>query len=432
MFQTRCRTSTVVLAVMVILGIAPGLALGAPITLVPNTTNMFRDFRGVNNVGVGAGDVVQYGADIQGGSLPSSISALHVSGFVDPGAPCGPLIVNPNFCAGAFGFNSTRLTDWTIRFTNGPDSLNVAAPSLVGANPVPFPASVTITAGATATTPIISWVIPAGFVPEAFRVNIFDVDGPTRANGAKDIIHSAAIPASSVSYTIPATLSAGGSLQAGHNYSINFQVIDLRSGATEAQFVSTNNNALILSRSNSYFNFQPIASGTVPNVHLPQVGVDPNPFDNRGAPYQFSITSVGPNSVTFIDPFVAVGYDYAIGPGDPNFASVLLPNVGDGIFDVVFSNTHHAVLAGQQFFFPVGGVAAFSVGDIEVAAGLDPLNVTAFITGLTFVSDGSFTGTMTPIVQFVSGAAVPAPAGFELLIVGLAVLVVLGWQRSPK
>jgi len=48
------------------------------------------------------------------------------------------------------------------------------------------------------------------------------------------------------------------------------------------------------------------------------------------------------------------------------------------------------------------------------------------------VSDGSFTGTMTPIVQFVSGAAVPAPAGFELLIVGLAVLVVLGWQRSPK
>ena len=41
------------------------------------------------------------------------------------------------------------------------------------------------------------------------------------------------------------------------------------------------------------------------------------------------VGAVGPNSMTFIDPAVAIGYDYAIGAGDPDFASVLLPSVGD-------------------------------------------------------------------------------------------------------
>ena len=35
---------------------------------------------------------------------------------------------------------------------------------------------------------------------------------------------------------------------------------------------------------------------------------------------------------------------------------------------------------------------------IETSAGLNPQDATAFITGLTFVSEGSFTGTMTPII----------------------------------
>jgi hypothetical protein len=342
---------------------------------------------------------------------------------VDHAVPCGPLTVNPNFCAGTFGFDASRLSGYTIQFTNGPDLVDVAAPTLLGAeNRIPFPTSVTITAGPTPATPTISWIIPGGFTPDAFRVNIFDADGPVRPNGAKDIIHTVPIPAGSTSYTIPAALSGGGSLDLAHNYAINFQVIDLRGGIDEAQFLATNNNAFILNRSNSYFNFQPIAGGGAPNVHLPQVGDDPNPNDNFGAPYMFSIEEVGPNSVTFIDPLVAIGYDYAIGIGDPNFGSVLLPDIGDGVYDVVFDGLLNTVLAGQQFFFPQGGVSAFGVRGIETSAGLDPLNVTAFITGLTFVSDGSFTGSMTPIVQFVPDGVVPAPATLVLLLAGLAAL----------
>jgi len=220
----------------------------------------------------------------------------------------------------------------------------------VGAeNPVPFPVSVTITAGATPTTPTINWVIPGGFVPDAYRVNIFDLDGLNLPNGLKNQIHGASFDAANTSYTIPATLSGGGSLQLNHNYSISFQVIDLRAGVTGAEW--DGNNAFILNRSSSFFNFQPLAAGTPPNVNLPQVGVDSNPNDTFGAPYQFNIQVVGPNSVTFIDPQVDIGYDFAIGAGDPNFASVLLPDVGDGVYDLIFNNLHHSVLAGQQFFF---------------------------------------------------------------------------------
>ena len=203
-----------------------------------------------------------------------------------------------------------------------------------------------------------------------------------------------------------------------NNYSINFQVIETRNHDSFA----SNNNALILRRSNSFFAFTPNNASGPPNVHLPQVAPDTNPNDNRGPVYIFSVVAVGPNSVTFIDPFVAIGYDYAIGQGDPNFASVLLPNVGDDVYDVIFGDIHNTVLADQQFFFPQGGVSAFSVRGIEVSAALDPGIVLAFITGLTFVSEGSFTGTMTPIVQFVPEATVPVPATILLLGAGFDAL----------
>jgi hypothetical protein len=80
-------------------------------------------------------------------------------------------------------------------------------------------------------------------------------------------------------------------------------------------------------------------------------------------------------------------------------ASVVFPNVGDGLFELTFGGITQTVAA--QFFFPAGGVSQFSVRGIETSAGLDPGNVTAFITGLTWVGLGEFTGTMTPVIQFV-------------------------------
>ena len=136
--------------------------------------------------------------------------------------------------------------------------------------------------------------------------------------------------------------------------------------------------------------------------------------------------------MTFIDPLVAVGYDYAIGAGDPKFASVLLPNVGDGQYTLDYTDGTGAQTVplghDSQYFFGEGGVAAFRVTCIETDAALDPNNVTAFITGLTFVNAGSFTGTMTPLTVFV----VPEPQTYALMLLGLAGLTGIARRRQMR
>jgi len=367
----------------------------------------------VNDVGIGSGERNQFGADI----MPSAGSTIMgVQGAFTTGpVVCGPLTVDANFCAAAPAFSLSRLGSWSITFQNGVNTAVIATPTLTGAETaVPFPQNVTIT---RSDRPTISFTIPGGFTPDAFRVQIFD-KSVTLLNGTKDNIFSQAVSASATSFTIPSSLT----LKVDNPYTINFQVIDLRPGVTEAAFLASNNNALILRRSSSFFDFQILGGGAPPVVELPTVGPDPNPNDAFGAPYQFSF-SITDFQVRFIDPLVAIGYDYAIGAGNPNFASVVFPNVGDGLFELTFGGTTQTVAAGVQFFFPAGGVSQFSVRGIETSAGLDPGNVTAFVTGLTFTGLGEFTGMMTPVIQFVPAAAVPFPASLALLSAGLAALV---------
>jgi hypothetical protein len=73
------------------------------------------------------------------------------------------------------------------------------------------------------------------------------------------------------------------------------------------------NNPNTAAQSQSYFDFQP-----TPVVNLPTLLAS-------GA-YQFSML-VAAGQTYFIDPAAATGYNYSIGAGDPNFASVLLPAI---------------------------------------------------------------------------------------------------------
>ena len=390
------------IVLLALAGVAAMPAEAVPVTLVDNTVNMFRDTRGANDVGIAQGDVFQFGANIAGGSAGTTLGAVYpATGFTVSQLACSPLAVNLNFCARTTPYNASRLAPWNLRFINGTDTLVVAGPSLAGATvAVPFPVSVSLSG--TGLTPTIAWNVPNAFAPDGFRVNVYD-KSRILSNGQADIILSTAIAASATSFTLPASL-----LTQGGNYTINFQLIE-----TRGHVPFTNNNAEILRRSSSFFAFTPLTGNVPSDVALPTVA---------NGVYNFNIGSVSPSQITFIDPFVAVGYDYATGAGDPNFASVLLPNVGDGLYTLDYTSGGVAssitLAHGIQFFFPQGGVSAFHVGGSEESAGVDPGNVTAFITGLTFTSAGSFTGTMTPQTVFVP-VPVPEPATWLMLALGI-------------
>lgn len=161
-----------------------------------------------------------------------------------------------------------------------------------------------------------------------------------------------------------------------------------------------------------------------PAVFLPSVGPD--------GVFRFDIGVVKGERI-FIDPEVAIGYDYQIGVGDPLFKSVSLPAIGDGLFDLyLFNGTEYSfasvLAAGTEYIFSGLGVDRFRVLGVEPSAGLDPTDTTAFVTALTFAGDGRFTGTQTPLTQDV--LAVPEPETYALLFAGLVLIGIAVRQKQ--
>lgn len=137
--------------------------------------------------------------------------------------------------------------------------------------------------------------------------------------------------------------------------------------------------------------------------------------------YTFTV-SVVPDQPIFIDPPPALGFDYAIGSGDPAITTVTLPiGVGDSQYMLIVNGHEYALAGGQAFDFRAhgypAGVGNFRVTDIEAAASLDPANPEAFPTRLTFAASGRFTGSMTPLCL---NHALPAQAPAEAIRRSLA------------
>jgi len=163
-----------------------------------------------------------------------------------------------------------------------------------------------------------------------------------------------------------------------------------------------------------------LPDGSTPsNPLLPVVGDDGFNFD-------FEIEL---NQQIFIDPVVAVGYDYVVNSG-PNFASVLVPAAlangdADFLLDLGADGTF-ALAAGVVFDLlsvdPLG-FSEFSILEISTAEALDPGDPLAFITGLTFVGAGQVSLTQTPItVDTGNGQNVPEPSSGLLVLAALAFL----------
>jgi len=103
--------------------------------------------------------------------------------------------------------------------------------------------------------------------------------------------------------------------------------------------------------------------------------------------------------------------------------SRLPTGIGDGLYDLysvdALGHLHlldHDLAGGVSFDFGPLGISELEVSGIELSAGLDPADTTAFVTGLTFISGGNFDGTQTRITADVS---TPEPPGFIALGFGL-------------
>lgn len=135
----------------------------------------------------------------------------------------------------------------------------------------------------------------------------------------------------------------------------------------------------------------------------------------------------------FLDPEVAVGYEYTVDGGGILFASVQLPMLmDDSEYTVTYSDglggeVSVDLSAGDVFDFPVGGVGAFTVTGIDLSEMLDPNDATAFVTGVTFTGFTTLGSATVDITQQAITAPIPEPA--SVLLCGIGLVAVAAYRR---
>jgi hypothetical protein len=138
----------------------------------------------------------------------------------------------------------------------------------------------------------------------------------------------------------------------------------------------------------------------------------------------------------FIDPVVAVGYDYSVSSG-PNIRTALFPTVaGDTDGFSIYSLLTDALLGiatpGTAFDFGPDGVSGFRLLGIDPIAALDPTNTTAFVTGLTFTGAGQVSMSQNPITFDTNSNNIPEPSTTFLFLVGALAIGTMGTRRQKR
>ncbi len=390
--------------------IAAGAAGATPVTVATPFFNL--EVNGPNSLGSPTAERVRFGANsvLPNGSVGTTGLAVRDSDQLSRTLNFAPFPLAPNWFERYLNDNPAFRGAWTLIFSNGGDSTSVP----VYLDPAALPQKLveSITLSGNSQTPTFTWTPKPGEVVNGYRVNFFE----KTAGGNSGNIASINLQPNVTSYTVKASDFTLPNFQfkddGSATYVIQISSIRTKDGSGNL----TNSNIEAIARAHA--DFTPAQTGG-PIVNLPVVQADGS--------YLFNLAVV-PGQVYFIDPEVAVGYDYEIGIGNPNFASVDLPDtIGDGIYDIFgFDSGGNAVLLADDwngadvFNFGAGGVAKFRVLGIETSAGLDPNSTTAFVTGLTFTGAGQFTGTQTPIT--VEVGTVPEPAGLALAALSALVL----------
>lgn len=165
---------------------------------------------------------------------------------------------------------------------------------------------------------------------------------------------------------------------------------------------------------------------------VPYNPILPGNVDDGTAGWVFENIPVGTGTPVWIDPVVAVGYDYAVSSGPLVNGVTLMPGVGDGRYDIwMFENGAWQLFlanaeGGQHIEFGQS-VDRFRVTGIETSAEVNPDSPIAFATGLWFDGVGNATVTQTALTLDVS--PVPEPATYAMLGAGLALMGLIRRRR---
>ncbi len=390
----------------------------------------YRNSSGPNSVGFfeqdalifGAVNVVPNGKGEDNGTVVSDTetTAIARQGTVERAMRDIPTPINPNQFATGVSYDSALTGSWEFEFSNGGDTLTVQSPAVGDAPSLDRVRNMRIVSGADTTTPTFAWDAAAG--AQQYTVSIYDLRQRDETGFAQRIFVRGA--GAALNFTIPETwTTASGetfSLEEDGLYSIEIQSRINRTEGTNPSGTSQAGAALSIGR--TFFDFSLVELPDEGDLFLPVVDTNTN-----GNPIFNFDNPVLAEQISFYDPFVAIGYDYQLGAGNPFFNSFILPEIGDDMFELhLWDGTDYVfdsnVMAGTEYFL-ADMTDRFRILGIETGAMLDPTDPSAFVTGLSFVSDGQFTGTMTPISVFVDDPApVPLPAAFWGLIIGIGSL----------
>jgi PEP-CTERM motif len=276
---------------------------------------------------------------------------------------------------------------------------------------VPFiPVASSVSVDSLSSTTTVHWTFPNITVPKGMK---FTENFAILNQQGQLIDFYGDLPSSQTSMDL-------GNLPKTSTTSGNPTTIPLRSGQGYEILIDGSLDGLVngvqYSESISYNSFTPSSTSAsfAGPVYTPDV------VTNGGVTTDMFNIAVSAGETYNIDPALAHGFIYKIGAGDPNFATVELPGIGN-LNDYalyVFEGgkwVFDADLAADTVFgFGPGGVSEFEV--LGINPGLDASNGNAFVTQVSFVGGGSFTGTMT--------AVVPEPSTWAMMLLGFAGL---GW-----
>lgn len=392
----------------------------------PNELLYFRDLRGTNSSGLIKGSRLTVGFNNVTPRYDEGTTIEARQGDTVLPLVAVPTTQTPNAFVGTIPYDDALTGSWTLTLRNGQDELVVVTPPLGSVPEMRHVSDMQMMRSGPAAAPsfTLRWVPPAGI--DDVSVTLVDLERRVGGLDFADRIHTWELASDATSFTLPWTLPSGQTLKHDGLYSLEVKT-NLRWTGEHRNPSGSSRAGAILSQTRTFFDFSTGALPELPpgeSVYLPSVEVT-----TSGPVFNFN-NAVLAGRISYYDPFFAIGYDYAIGAGDPRFNSFVLPGVGSGAFDLyLHDGTDYLfeahVAAGVEYAFAPGGVDRFRILGLDVLLQIDPNDATAFVTGLSFVDDGRFTGTMAPVT-----APIPLPPAAALGLAGTMMLIMAARRRD--